>query len=466
MRLARLIGPELTVLLREDPAQLRDLLDEIHPEDVADVVTELENPQAAQALKSLPTEFSAQVFERLEEDRQVAVAKSLGLDSTARLAAEMDLDDLADFFGALPDETVRKLLGRLEKVDPETAEGIEELTRWPEQSAGGLMTTEFVTIGVDRTVGETIAELRRQAEHTEVLEIVFVVSGDQHIEGFVTLRRLLLSEPELRIADVMQQRPISVPPELDQEEVARTIAKYDLNVLPVIDQRGKILGIITADDVFDVLEEEVDEDVQKMGAVEPIENAYFSTPFPMYFRKRAPWLLILFVGGFFTTSAMEAFGGVLRTVTQLAVYIPLLISAGGNSGSQSATLVIRGLAVGDIETADWWRVFLKELAQGLTLGTMLAAVGVTRALVAGDGPLMALLIACTIIAIVVLGSSVGAMMPIFLHRLGVDPASSSTPFIATLVDVIGIVVYLSLARLLLGELVSVAQATGLAVGFG
>lgn len=462
MRLARLIGPELTMLLNEDPEQVRELLDEIHPEDVADVLGELEPTEAARALKTLPTEYAARVFERFEEEHQVQVAKSLGLDTTVELVTEMDSDDLADFVGALPPETVNKLLVRLKKVDPEVVEGLEELARWPENSAGGLMTTEFVSVSAATTVAETIAELRRRAAEVEVLDVVFVVDTRGRVQGFVTMRRLLLSEPELPVGEIMHQRLVSVHPELDQEEVARTLAKYDLNVLPVIDHDNCILGVITADDVFDVFEEEVDEDVQKMGAMEPFENAYFNTSFGVYLKKRLPWLLVLFIGGFFTASAMEAFDSVLAAVTRLAVYVPMLISAGGNSGSQSATLVIRGLAVGDIETRDWLRVMLRELGQGLTLGGILALAGVGRALLVGDGVMMAVLVAATIICIVVMGCVVGAMMPILLHRLGVDPASSSTPFIATLVDVMGIVVYLSLAQWLMGQAASAIGVLDLA----
>jgi magnesium transporter len=210
-----------------------------------------------------------------------------------------------------------------------------------------------------------------------------------------------------------------------------------------------MLGIITADDIMDVVEEEAEEDVQKMGAVGPIEHGYFAATYFTYLRKRAPWLLILFVGGFFTTSVMEHFEPVLRALTRLAFYIPLLISAGGNSGSQSATLIIRGLAVGDIESKDWWRVMVREFAQGITLGGLLAFIGVARAMVSDESMSMASLIGITIIALVTLGCVVGAMMPLLLHRLGADPATSSTPFIATLVDALGLVVYLTLARLLL-----------------
>jgi len=247
----------------------------------------------------------------------------------------------------------------------------------------------------------------------------------------------------------MARNVISVPPEMDQEEVARTIAKYDLATLPVVSDKGEILGVITSDDILDVMTEEQSEDVQKMAAVEPIGERYFDATFFTFVKKRAPWLIVLFVSGFFTSTAMKAFDHVLAAITQLAFYVPMLIAAGGNSGSQSSTLVIRGLAVGDITTRDWHRVLAREMAQGITLGLVLAVFGVLRALIAGDGHQMAGVIALTIIGIVLMGCVVGGMMPLFLHRLGLDPATSSTPFIGTLVDVLGIIIYLGLSQLLL-----------------
>jgi magnesium transporter len=311
-------------------------------------------------------------------------------------------------------------------------------------------------------VDDTLRELRAQAaEGVEVLDIVFVNDRAGVVVGFVTLRSLLMSKADAPVTEVMHRNLVSVPPEMHQEDVARTFAKYDLNSIPVVDGDGKILGIITADDVIDVVEEEAIEDAHKMGAVEPMESSYLAVPFWTYFKKRAPWLLVLFVGGFFTTSAMEAFSPILRTLTQLAFYLPLLISAGGNSGSQSATMIIAGLAVDEIHTSDWWRVLRRELGQGLVLGLGLALIGALRVYVGGEGHGMALLIGTTLIAIVTLGCIVGSMMPLLLVRIGLDPATSSTPFIASLVDVLGIVVYLGLARLLLSGAMGLSGLAGL-----
>jgi magnesium transporter len=458
MRLARLIGPELQTLLEESPEEVDELLEEIHPEDLADIVAELESRKAGQILSQLPTDYAAQVFERLDEETQENLVEELGVESTARIATEMDADERADFFSILPPDVVAPLLEELETVDPQAAEDVELLTRWPETSAGGLMTTDYIAVGPELRISDVIEELRRHAEQAETLEVMYVVDSAKKLKGMLKLRTLLLAESTERVHDVMHHNVISVPPELDQEEVVRTMAKYDLHTMPVVSTKGVLLGVITSDDILDVMSEEQAEDVHKMGAVEPIEAGYFDASFMTYVRKRAPWLCILFVGGFLTTSAMEVFDTLLKTVTQLAIYIPLLVSAGGNSGSQSSTLIIRGLAVGDIETGDWWRVLVRELGQGLVLGAMLAVFGVLRVYIAGDGSHFALLVSLTIMGIVLMGCVVGGMMPIVLHRFGIDPATSSTPFISSLVDVLGIVIYLGLARwLLVGVLAHAAS---------
>jgi len=454
MRLARLIGPELAVLIRESPGEVRDLIDEIHPEDIADIVNDLDDEQASELLTQLPTEYAAQVFARLDEERQGLLTGLMGNNSTALIATEMNADERADFFSMLPPSVGEPLLEELEKVDPEAAEDVEELTRWPETSAGGLMTTDYISVSPSLRIAEATEELRRSAHEAETLEAIYVVDSANKLLGYLTLRNLLLSEPGEMVFDVMQSSVISVPPELDQEDVAKILAKYDLHTLPVVDHKGEMLGLITSDDILDVMVQEQGEDVQKMGAIAPLPEGYFDATIFVYIKKRAPWLLVLFVGGFFTTTAMHSFDRVLAAIAHLAFYVPLLISAGGNSGSQSSTLVIRGLAVGDITGRDWWRVLGRELVQGVVLGTLLALLGVLRVAIAGDGFVFALLIAFTILAIVIMGCVVGGMLPLILHRLGIDPATSSNPFIATLVDVFGIVIYLTLAQWLMADVLA------------
>ncbi len=464
MRLSRLIGPELRVLVEESPEELGALLDEIHPEDIADIMDEQSDDAAADLLQKLPTEYAARVFARLDEHRQEELASVMSVDSTALLAVEMDADERADFFSELPPAFSQTLLEKVEAIDPEAAEEVEELSRWSETSAGGLMTTEYVALGPGLTITQAMSEVRRLADETETLDTVYVVEKGDRIRGLLTLKDILLANPESQVKDVMHGPVISVPPRLDQEDVARKLAKYDLNTLPVVSAQGELLGVITSDDILDVMTEEQSEDVHKLGAVEPLSDGYFDTSQLTFIRKRAPWLLVLFFGGFMTTSAMQAFDGVLAAVAQLSFYVPMLISAGGNSGSQSSTLVIRGLAVGDIKASDWWRVLARELLQGMVLGALLAGLGVARVMIAGHGQHFAVLVAVTIVSIVVMGCVVGGMMPILLHRAGLDPATSSTPFIATLVDVLGILIYLSLAQVMLRTALETAKSFAFATG--
>lgn len=445
---------ELDNLLAVDGALLRERLTDIHPEDVADLIRNVELERAAQLLAHLPADYAAQVFERLEEDKQGQIAGRIDLEPLTRLTLEMSADDRVDFLSLVPEPVSKDLLRRIEEEDPEVLEDVERLTQWPETSAGGLMTTEYISISARLTIRDAIETVRRHADEAEAIDALFVKGGDQKLVGVLSMRRMLLSEPGESIEAVMNHNVISVPPLMDQEDVARKLAKYDLYVLPVVSERGRILGVITADDVLDVLTEEQSEDVQKMGAIEPLRDDYFSTSFRVLLRKRAPWLCILFVGGLLTTHTLQAYEHALSAVTQLSFYLPLLISAGGNSGAQSSTLMIRGLAVGHVRAGDWARVLLRETFQGLILGMVLAVVGVSRAFMEGDSPAFALLIGLTIVAIVMLGCIAGAMTPLALHRAKVDPATSSTPFISTMVDVLGIVIYLTLAQLLLGAALS------------
>jgi magnesium transporter len=457
MRLARLIIPELKTLLAEHPEEVGEVLGEIHPEDLADVISELDDKQAAELITHLPTEYAAQVFGRLGDSQQEALAGEIGVDSTARLVVEMDADERADFFSQLPPQIGADILQEVERVDPSVAENVESLTKWSDTSAGGLMTTDYISISPNLLVQDAIDELRRRAGEAETVDVIFAINPENHLLGILSLRQMLVAEPRERIRDVMTQNIISVKPELHQEEVARTLAKYDFNVIPVVNGDGVLLGVITADDVLDVLTEEQTEDVQKMAGVGPLTEGYFDTSSAMMFRKRAPWLIVLFVGEFFSGSALRANDKILSAIGHLSFYIPLLASAGGNSGSQSSTLIIRGLATGDIRGLDWKKVFWRELFQGVTLGLTLAIFGFIRAATSGDGGRFAVLVATTVIGLVILGCVIGAMLPILLHALKQDPATTSTPFIATLIDALGILLYMALARWILADVLARAH---------
>ncbi|HMI86644.1 MAG TPA: magnesium transporter [Polyangiaceae bacterium] len=459
MRFANLIGPELHQLLKEDPDQIHALLEEIHDEDLADLIAELPDDEAAEILARLPTEEAAPIFERLDDERQLAIVTELGPESIAQIAAEMSSDERADLIKELPEEMGGQVLASLEQIDPQAAEDVEELAQWPERSAGSLMTTDYLAVTHLMTVGEVIQLIRAKASEVETIYYVYALSAGKRLDGIASARDLLLADSQQQLSEILTSNVVTVPPEMNQEEVAKRLAKYDLAAIPVVDGQGALRGVITVDDIIDVLTQEQTEDVQKQAGVEPLEAGYFQTTFWVFIRKRATWLIILFVEEFFTGSALRHYHDVLEAVAKLSYYIPLLLSAGGNSGAQSSSLIIRGLAVGEVKPRDWWRIIGRELGQGIVLGGVLAAIGVVRALMWGDGILFAMVVGVTLVGIVIMGCVVGSMLPLILRRVGFDPATSSTPFIASLVDVLGIIFYFNLAEFLLAEMIRASASS-------
>ncbi len=456
MRLASLLGPDLKQVLKEDPDQVRELLGEIHPEDLADLIGDLDADEAAELLARLPAEDAAPIFERLDEEEQGEIVEVMPPESVAHIASEMAPDDRADLFSLLPESVGDVILEKLEEVDPKAAEDVREIEKWPETSAGHLMTTAYVSVNPDITVRSAVDAVRAHAEnHHENVYNVYALDPRKRLIGIASLRDLLLASALQPLNEILRTNIISVPPLEDQEEVARKMAKYDLNVMPVVDDKGTILGVITIDDIVDVLTQEQTEDVQKLGGVEPLDVPYFRTSFLTFIKKRGGWLFILFFGEFFTQTALRHYDPVLDAIHGSAYYIPLLISAGGNSGSQSSTLVIRGMAVGEIKLRDWWRILVRELAMGLVLGIGLGAVGFGRVLMYPEQHVdFAFTVALTLVGIVVTGCVVGAMLPIILKRVGMDPATSSTPFIASLVDVLGIIIFVHMAKIVMAAVLA------------
>jgi magnesium transporter len=456
MRLSTLLGPDLKELLKEDPDQVRELLDEIHPEDLADIIGDLDADEAAKLLSRLPAEDAAPIFERLDDEEQGEIVEVMPPESVAHIASEMAPDDRADLFSVLPEAVGEVILEKLEEVDPKAAEDVRQIEKWPDTSAGHLMTTAYVSTGPHVTVRSAIEAVRAHAEnHHENVYNVYALDPQQRLVGVASLRDLLLASPLQPLEEILRTNIISVQPLEDQEEVARKMAKYDLNVIPVVDEKGKILGVITIDDIIDVLTQEQTEDVQKLGGVEPLDVPYFRTSFLSFIKKRGVWLFVLFFGEFFTQMALRHYDPVFEAIKGAAYYVPLLISAGGNSGSQSSTLIIRGLAVGEIQLRQWPRVLFRELLMGLVLGLGLAIVGFARVLTTPEGDVQfALTVGATLVGIVMTGCTVGSMLPIMLKRIGLDPATSSTPFIASLVDVFGIIIFVYVAKIVMAQVLA------------
>jgi magnesium transporter len=453
MRVALAMVPEVRELLRDDPAQLAALLEEIHDEDLADLLKLLDDAEQMKLLEQLDVEEAADIFERLDEHEQTELAEQFGAERLARIVSEMAPDDRTDFIEALPEEVGDRFM---DTMHPAAVAEVEELMSWPEDTAGGLMTTNLIRLSPELTVDEVIDRIREEADRAETIYYVYGVEDDGTLGGIASLRELILARPTTKLRSIMSENVYTVAPETDQEEVANLLRKYDFMGMPVVDDKQRLLGLVTIDDVMDVVQEEQDEDVQRLAGVEPIEETYFQTTFWTFVRKRAPWLTVLFVGQFVTESVLRHYDPVLRAVTQLTYYLPLLMATGGNTGSQSATLIIRGLATGDVAVTDWWRVLGREVLQGLVLGALLATLGVLRVWWVGDIDGMAITIGLTVISVVLLGCLVGGMLPLLLRRLGVDPATSSTPFIATVVDVLGILLYIWVARMVLDSVISAA----------
>jgi magnesium transporter len=455
MRLASLLGPDIKQILKEDPDALRDLLDELHAEDLADIISELEPDEAAELLARIPAEDAAPIFERLDEHEQGELVEQMPPESVAEIASEMSSDNRADLFSLLPEAVGEQLFEALQKFDPVAAQEVREIEKWPETSAGHLMTTDFVTVSPRMRVAEAMEIVRKRArERDEFVYTVYAID-EERMAGVASLRDLLIADPEHQIVEVMRTNVISVPPTMDQEEVARRMAKYDLNVIPVVAEDGKLLGVITIDDIIDVLVQEQTEDVQRIGGVEPLDVPYFQTSILTFIRKRAGWLIVLFIEEFFTQTALRHYDPIMEAVKGALLYVPLLISAGGNSGSQSSTLVIRGLALNEIKLSDWWRILFREAGMGIVLGLIIAVIAMGRVMMYPDQSfLFALTIGLTVLFIIFAGCTVGSMLPIVLKRLGIDPATSSTPFIASLVDTMGVIIYAHVAMVVMSDVIA------------
>jgi magnesium transporter len=446
----RLILPEVAEALASNPEQVAELAAELHPADLADLAVELDPELAQRLLSVLPVDTAARLLEMCGENERSRLFATLATNAMERAAAITDMmapDDRADMYATLGEEMRAELLSA---VDEEERRDIRQLLAYEEDSAGALLTTEFVALPADATVSEAIELVRHTAAEVETIYSAYAVDPTEKLLGVVSLRDLVTSPANRTIREIMNPNVVTVDVDMEQEEVARVIAKYDLLAVPVVDRSHRVLGIITVDDVLDVVEEEATEDVQKLGAVEPLEESYLATPLSELIRKRAPWLVVLFVAGLATRNVLEIY--TLAVPAAVFLFVPLIASAGGNSGTQSAALIIRALAVGRLELRDAGRVLGRELAVGLVLGCALSVVGMASA-VAFDSTRaveMVLTLGVAVIAVVTLGALLGSGIPLLLERLGIDPAVSSTPFIASMCDIAGLFVYFQLARLFFG----------------
>ena len=448
MRVCELFLPEVRDALKSDPAAICELVEELHPVDAAEIFLGLKEEEQLIFLKVLPLTAQVEILEEIDDDLRAALFEKIAPEMAVRLVVEMSADERADLFHELPAPLAAKILAKLSKED---AKDLRSLLAWPEGTAGALMTTDDVELEAEMTVAEAIERIREVAEDVETIYYAYAISPEGSLRGVVSLRSLVLAKPDRSIAELMDtEHLVTVHGSDDQAEVTQVIARYDLLAVPVVDDAGRLLGIITVDDTLDAAEEDATEEVQRLSGMEPLEDSYLKTGFFQLIRSRAGWLVLLFVGEMLTGNAMRAFEESLTEAIALVFFIPLIISAGGNTGSQSAGLLIRALALGEVVPRRALSVAVREVLSGIMLGVILALLGAARAFLwEGIGNQIALIVGLSIICVVTFAALMGGLMPILVKKLGFDPAVASTPLVATLVDIVGLFLYFGIAQAIL-----------------
>lgn len=435
-------------LLRQgDLAALRQLLLAQHPADIADMLEVFGEDDRLVIFSLLNDEAASEVLDETRTDTTISLIENLDPERVADLVEAMPVDDAAELLSEIDTEQADDILAL---IQPEEAAQIEQLLTYPEDSAGRLMTTEVVRLKADWLTQEAIAHLQGIDPEAETLTYLYVVDAADRLMGILPLRTLVTAKPDSRIGDIMNPDIVSVDVMTDQEEVARIVQQYDFFALPVIEE-GRLIGIITHDDVVDILQQEFTEDVQRFGGSQPFEENYLSTSVWTMVKKRVGWLLLLFVTGTLTGTVMLWFEDDLARWVNLSLFIPLLIGTGGNAGSQISATMIRAVAVDDVRFSDLWKVFRRELMTGLLLGGLMALAGIIRALTWDTGLDIALTVAMSLTVLVMWANIMGALLPLLANKLHIDPASISGPVMSTLVDATGLLIYFSFARFFLGH---------------
>jgi len=443
--------------LDESFVGISSMVADLAPADLAELFNQLTVPEAAAVVSMLPVPRVIEVFDQPTMRRRAMILEEIEPQRCADILTGMSADERTDIIQKMGVHERHRIMP---KLSAEVRTELEGLLQYPAHTAGGNMTTEFVRLELQMTVGEALKHIRSVAREKESIYACYVLEpGTGKLLGAVSLRDLVMAELKAPLKDVMRRKPITVNALDDQEAVAQKIGKYNLLAVPVLEQDGRVVGFVTVDDVIDVLIEEGTEDFLRMAAVEPgaLDKPYLQMALPSMIRRRAVWLVVLFLGEMLTATAMGFFEEEIAKAVVLALFVPLIISSGGNSGSQASTLVIRALALGEVALRDWWQVMRREVLSGLGLGLILGTIGFLRIVIWSKfsdiyGPhafLIAVTVGVTLVGIVLWGTLAGSMLPFLLRKFGLDPATSSAPFVATLVDVTGLIIYFSVAVLML-----------------
>ncbi len=446
--------PELREMLQAgDLVGLQEFCTALYPGRTAEFMEGLDAQESWSVLQTTDLHHRIEIFGFLDEEMQVQILELGDPQELSELIAEMPPDDRVDLLNRVDPQIVETMLPL---IPMEERRDILRLSQHPEGTAGSVMTTEMAALPENMTVAEALEEIGRQAQDLETIYYIYIVDDENHLRGLVSARQLVtrIGKPETKLADFMERDLVTVEVADDQENVAGKVAAFDFLAIPVVDHEQHLLGIITHDDIIDVLREEAEEDAYRAAAVEPLRDSYLQTSIVQLTWKRGMWLLILFLAALLTAFALKSYESAIEQVTWLIFFIPLIMSSGGNTGGQSATLIIRALANNDITLADSRRVILRELQTGLALGSVLAVLGYLVALVLLDGPtpFELLVIPITLLVVVLFGAFCGAMLPLLFRRLGVDEALMSTPFVTVLIDIGGIIIYMSVAMKMIAEL--------------
>src|SRR5881296_3778042 len=457
----KILIPEIQSLIRaRDFTGLRELFSDWPPADVAEVILDLPENDQVIIFRVLPATLAADVFEYIGIEEQQNLLRAMAHEQVVGILNEMSPDDRTALLEELPSEAARQLIKLL---TPEERQIAQSLLGYPEGSVGRLMTPDFIAINEDWTVQQVLDYVREHGQDSETLNVIYVVDERGKLIDDIRIREFLLKPLAHTVRDLMEKTFVTLNVHDSQQDALNVFRKYDRTALPVVDSTGVLVGIVTIDDMLDVAEEEATEDIQKFGGMEALDEPYMRIPLWRMVRKRAGWLVILFLGEMLTATAMANYQEELAKALVLALFLPLIVSSGGNSGSQASTLMIRAMALGEVTLRDWWRVMSREVQAGLSLGAILGTIGTLRValwsivgekyfhreLYGPHWPLVAITVGLALVGVVLWGSLSGSMLPFVLRRVGADPATSSAPFVATLVDVTGLIIYFSIALVIM-----------------
>ncbi len=431
-------------------AKIRSEIVEMNEADIADMMEELELPgtELIKVFRMLPKSMAADVFSFLSIEVEQEIITSLTDREAATIIDNLFADDAADLIDEMPANVVKRLLAQ---TTPETRRDINHLLQYPEDSAGSIMTVEFVDLKEGYTVSQAIDRIRKVGIDKETINTCYVTDQHRKIRGTISLRMLLLSQAEDRIGDLMEENVITINTLMDQEEVARQFQKYDFDAMPVVDSENRLVGIITVDDIMDIIEQEATEDIEMMAAITPTDKPYIRTSVPETFRKRIPWLLFLMISATFTGKIIQGYQDALASYAVLTMYIPMFMDTGGNAGGQASVTIIRSISLGEVEFRDILRVVWKEIRVAVLCGATLAVVNFAKLLILDKvGMQVALIVCLTMMVTVMVAKVVGCTLPMLAKQIGFDPAVMASPFITTIVDAVSLVIYFQIATRMLG----------------